>query len=322
MTRCRVIYRLSCRAVRKKATPISVMIGLTYRCQCQCVHCCSAGNPVRKEDELTTAEIRRVIQEAKDIGVLKVRFFGGEPLLREDIFELVRYAAEAGLITSMDTNGELLSRETAQQLRAAGMCEIDISLDSDEEHIHDSLRNRGGSYGYALKAIRHCQDAGISCIISTYARKQEVYNGYLKRIIAIARILRVDGVKILFPVSTGKWLDMPSVCLSAKEKSYVQALIDSSFVFFEGQGNFNCETCSMIKKEIFYISAYGQVWPCCFVPISFGNIRQQKLSEILRRMWQSNVYAKEYTVCPMNNQRFKNTYADSFLRDRYENSLC
>lgn len=96
----------------------------TFRCQCNCIHCYAHGRGVNQGDELTTREVKSVLDQARRLGVLQVAFSGGEPLLREDIVELVRHAHDIGLLTRISTNGLGLDRELVSRLKGAGLEKI------------------------------------------------------------------------------------------------------------------------------------------------------------------------------------------------------
>ena len=84
--------------------PCQLYIGVTHRCQCDCVHCCLGPLLNKNRDELSPQEIHRLITAAKGLGFQEVSYFGGEPLLREDIDDLIRFSSSKGLQTSIYTN--------------------------------------------------------------------------------------------------------------------------------------------------------------------------------------------------------------------------
>ena len=75
--------------------PKYIMIGLTYRCQANCIHCCTGCYPKDKDKELTTQEVKKIIDQCRELGTAAINFFGGEPLLREDVLELIKYSSES-----------------------------------------------------------------------------------------------------------------------------------------------------------------------------------------------------------------------------------
>jgi len=291
--------------------PISVMIAVTYRCQCRCVHCGMAAYAVNYSDELNAEDIKRLLDRIYTLGAAEVNFFGGEPLLFPRLEELIEYSGKLRLITTVDTNGMLLDREVLGRLKEAGMAGLKISLDSAREEVHDKLRGVRGSFSRALGGIQECVRQGIPCLISTYATRENLRNGDLKEIINLGKRLGVTGVRILQTVLSGCFIASPGAGLSPAEKEELARLLEPGFVFLENMassGNISEPVCSVVGKRYFYISPLGEVQPCCFVPLSFGNIREEPLENIVDRMWNSHLSKYPKKGCLMNNPDFRKQY--------------
>ncbi|HEX9313850.1 MAG TPA: radical SAM protein, partial [Actinomycetota bacterium] len=112
--------------------PFGLLAELTYACPLHCPYCSNPLNLGDYSDELTTQEWRRVLAEAKELGVLQLHLSGGEPLRRRDLVEIVRCATGLGLYTNLITSGLGLSSRRAEQLRAAGLDHVQISVQADE----------------------------------------------------------------------------------------------------------------------------------------------------------------------------------------------
>ena len=267
-----------------KKVPVTVMVALTYRCQCDCAHC-SASELSAGGAELSTDEIKKLISGAGGMGSPKIGFTGGEPLLREDLLELVAWAGSLGLSVSLDTNGILLSKETADALKKAGISNINVSLDSADARRHDRLRKYEGSFGAALSAVRNCAAAGIPCVISTYITDKAIAEGRLDALIGTARALGAAGVRVLFPVYTGKLGGRTRSLLSpAHKKLFFEKYLDSSFVYSESplyDYLTGAMDCTMLRKMSVYVAASGDVKKCYIHKASMGNVRENSLEEIL-----------------------------------------
>ncbi|MEA1927662.1 MAG: radical SAM protein [Candidatus Auribacterota bacterium] len=295
----------------RASAPISVMIAVTYRCQCRCVHCGMAAYAVDYSDELKAEEVKRLLGRIHKLGAIEVNFFGGEPLLIPRLEELIEYAGKLPLITTVDTNGMLLDRKTLGHLKKAGIAGLKISLDSAREEVHDKQRGVKGCFSRALGGIKECVSQGIPCLISTYATRENIRNGDLKQIINLGKRLGVTGVRILQTVLSGCFIASPGVCLSPAEKDELARLLEPGFVFLENMassGNISEPVCSVVGKRYFYISPLGEVQPCCFVPLSFGNIREEPLETIVDRMWNSPLSNYPLKGCLMNNPDFRKRY--------------
>lgn len=141
-----------------KQRPI-VVWNCTRRCNLHCVHCYSSAGNVDSPEVLNTEEGKALIRDLADFGVPVVLFSGGEPLLREDIFDLADFAREQGMRTVLSTNGTLITKEVADRIRDIGFAEAGISLDGIGEK-NDRFRGKTGAYEAALNGIRNCVALG------------------------------------------------------------------------------------------------------------------------------------------------------------------
>jgi len=136
-----------------------VVWNVTRTCNLRCVHCYSDSYAQKYPGELTNAEARGVLDDLAGYGVPAVLFSGGEPLTRPDLLELMRYATSKGLRVTLSTNGTLIDRKTAEQLKDIGLAYVGISLDGIGE-TNDIFRGKKGAFDAAVRGIRHCQDVG------------------------------------------------------------------------------------------------------------------------------------------------------------------
>lgn len=120
-------------------SPFGLLAELTYRCPLACAYCSNPLNLAGYGDELSTDEWRRVLAEAGDLGVLQCHLSGGEPLLRRDLVEIVADAHGLGLYTNLITSALGFSRPRAEQLRAAGLDHVQISIQADEPSVSDRI---------------------------------------------------------------------------------------------------------------------------------------------------------------------------------------
>ncbi|MXR40548.1 pseudo-rSAM protein/SPASM domain protein [Halobaculum sp. WSA2] len=143
----------------KQRRPV-VVWNLTKRCNLHCSHCYAAADTEVAPGELSTAEGKRLLDDLSDYGVPVVLFSGGEPLVRDDLFELIRYADDRGIRPVLSTNGTLITDESAERLRDAGLRYAGISVDGLPER-NDEFRGKSGAFDAAVRGIRACLDAGL-----------------------------------------------------------------------------------------------------------------------------------------------------------------
>jgi len=132
-----------------------VVWNCTRRCNLHCVHCYANSNDSTHVGELSTQEAKSFIKDLSDFRIPVLLFSGGEPLLRDDIFELAIFARELGIRSVLSTNGTLITEKTAQKIKEAGFGEVGISLDGMGAN-NDRFRGLKGAYDAALQGIRSC----------------------------------------------------------------------------------------------------------------------------------------------------------------------
>jgi MoaA/NifB/PqqE/SkfB family radical SAM enzyme len=245
---------------------------------------------------MTTAELKSVLRQVRDLGSLAVHFSGGEPLLRKDIFELVAFASELGLLTRVNTNGLLVNPESAKKLKATGLTECGISIDSADPSVHERFRGVPGLHARALGAVRTLRRFGIPCRIMSVSLKSQVTEG-LDRMIKLGRSEGARYMYILLPIRVGQWENSPEEILTAEERARIRRLQDLTFAHLEMPTA--STNCCVYRKAILYISANGNVTPCAFVPFVLGNLREQPLERLWRRHC-ANLTLDCRGDCPMN----------------------
>ncbi|MDO8303935.1 MAG: radical SAM protein [Sedimentisphaerales bacterium] len=137
-----------------------VVWNITRLCNLKCVHCYNDSGGCETDRAATTAEAKKVLDDLAAFGVPSVLFSGGEPLMRHDLFELLGYAGQKGLRTVISTNGTLITKSAAAEIKKLGVSYVGISLDGIGE-INDKFRGVQGAFDRTVEGIRNCQDAGI-----------------------------------------------------------------------------------------------------------------------------------------------------------------
>lgn len=137
-----------------------VVYNCTPRCNLKCIHCYSNSTAGRRDTELDAEQSKKLLAEVLEVNAPVVLFSGGEPLLRNDLFELMAEAKRLKLRTVISTNGTLIDSTTAAKLKDTNLAYAGISLDGAEPY-HDTLRQSNGAFKATLKGIENCQKAGL-----------------------------------------------------------------------------------------------------------------------------------------------------------------
>jgi len=132
---------------------------ITRTCNLKCVHCYSESDGKKYDGELTTAEAKKFIDDCADFKVPVLLLSGGEPLIRPDVFALVEHANKYGIRATFSTNGTLIDKKMAKDIKALNVGYVGISLDGLAE-VNDKFRGQSGAFDKALQGIRNCADIG------------------------------------------------------------------------------------------------------------------------------------------------------------------
>lgn len=143
----------------KQYRPV-VVWNLTRQCNLYCAHCYASADREPAPGELSTAEGKQLLEDLAAYEVPVVLFSGGEPLVRDDVTELVAYADNLGLRPVLSTNGTLITPERATELRDAGLKYAGVSVDGMPKR-NDAFRGKKGAFDAAVRGIEACLDAGL-----------------------------------------------------------------------------------------------------------------------------------------------------------------
>jgi PqqA peptide cyclase len=173
--------------------PFGLLAELTYRCPLSCGYCSNPIGLARYGDELTTAQWQRVFTEAQELGVLQLHLSGGEPLLRRDIVELTGTARELGLYTNLVTSAIGLSRRRAEELRAAGLDHVQISVQADEPALADGIAGTR-AFDRKVEACRLVKELGWPLTLNVVLHRQNIDR--IGAVLELAEELGADRIEL------------------------------------------------------------------------------------------------------------------------------
>ncbi|MBP7735932.1 MAG: heme b synthase [Spirochaetes bacterium] len=281
---------------------------LTKECNLNCIHCRAEAENIRYEGELIFSEVAAVIDDIaahyRPILVLT----GGEPLYREDIFTIARYASDKGLKTALASNGTLIDDDTALSIREAGIGRVSISLDGSNAASHDGFRGIPGSFERALAGIDRLRFAGVEFQINTTISRRNVDE--IEDIMKLAEKTGAKALHIFMLVPVGCGVEIAETEMISKEKyeSVLNWFYDKSKetrlelkatcaphyyriirqrakeegrkLTFETDGMAAVTRGCLAGTGVCFISHRGDVQPCGYLPIAVGNVREKPFHEI------------------------------------------
>jgi MoaA/NifB/PqqE/SkfB family radical SAM enzyme len=303
----------------KKPTPQAVTIGVTNNCQCKCVHCSIPG-PSPIYPPLSSEEIQRIVEESLALGVNNITFTGGEPLLNPDLEHFISAVPPELAVVQVFTNGLRLDDRRASSLKAAGAFAVQISLDSPDPEEHDRLRGKEGAFQSVRQAVAHALKAGLLVGLSTYATNRSLEDGSLNRIVGLAKEWGVHELSVFDVIPTGRLLHKEEIMLTAESRKSLRRLemicnkssnglprLTTQSWTNSGRGfakSFGC----LAGNYQFHITPCGDLMPCDFTPISFGNVRKHSLADLWEKLTSHSAYCRHQDHCRMQSAEFRNKY--------------
>jgi MoaA/NifB/PqqE/SkfB family radical SAM enzyme/protein-L-isoaspartate O-methyltransferase len=265
----------------------SVTLAVTNRCPFHCWHCYNAG---RRQEDVPLARLQALAGELQQLGAVMLTLTGGEPLLREDLADIVRSFDQRTCLI-LGTTGESLTAHRARELRDGGLFAVGISLDSERAEEHDRLRGKAGAFDAALEALAIARENGLYPYVVAVATREFLERPRFLSFLRFAGAAGALEVHLLEPSATGRLAGQTHVLLSAAERQQIldyqgqvaqrdDLPILSSFAYLEAPEAFGCGA----GLTHIYIDGSGEVCPCNLVPLSFGNLAKEPLQDILGRM--------------------------------------
>jgi heme b synthase len=278
---------------------------ITRSCNLNCIHCRAAAERGPYQGELATEECFRFIDEVAAFSRPVLILTGGEPLLREDIFEIASYSTRKGLRVVMAVNGTLLSAEKAQAAKQAGIQRVSISLDGAAAETHDRFRGVIGAFAGAMEGISYLKEAGLAFQINTTVTKRNLTE--IESILQLAIQLGATAhhIFLLVPTGRGKELAGEDVSPEAYERTLVwfaeqedkaplQLKATCAPQYYriihqqgdakdrkgQGEGLHTFTRGCLGGISFCFLSHQGDVQPCGYLEIIGGNIKERPFQEI------------------------------------------
>lgn len=274
-------------------TPLHMVWLTTNACNARCQHC-SSNSAKRSRDELSTTEVLQMLDEFAEVGVVDLGISGGEPLLRKDLFVVIRHARSLGMTVGVGSNGTTVTESVARRLEQSEVNRFQLSLDGLEPS-HDRLRCWPGMFQRVLRSVNLVLERGIRthvCCTITRLNHTE-----LESFTALMAGLGVHRINFSRYVPTGRlagqldlamaeWRRVIELCVRLRDEyrgrlEIVTHLAQQVLVDPEVADMRSFVGCQAGRAQG-CVTANGTVIPCVLLPIPLGNVRSAPFGEIWR----------------------------------------
>ena len=294
--------------------PFMVSYSITQKCNLKCKHCYSESVDQVAPDELSTEEAFRLLDELSRWGIGLLIIDGGEPLCREDVLDVVKYASSKGIRTTIGSNGTLIDKAMAGRMLDAGVMAVAISVDGVDAVTHDSFRGVSGAFEQTLKGIEACKNVGLPFQLNMVIRKDNF--SQLDDMLRLALDLGANAAEVFDLVAAGRAKqECRELVLSLDErKQAMERLAESQenypivirvpgcpmypLLLQEKHIKPKHFPAEMLRRVPYYgrgcaagmpmgyvmIQSNGEVNPCMLLQVKLGNVKEQSL----RSIWENS----------------------------------
>ena len=275
--------------------PSIISWNITRQCNLTCRHCYRDAAGEVDPRELNTEEGLGLIDEIAQAGFRILVLSGGEPLLRQDVYQLIAHANSRGLRVVLGTNGTLIDREVARKLKEAGASRVGISLDSRDPAFHNDLRMNPTAWQDAVAGMKACKEVGLPFQIHTTVTEHN--RSEVLGVTDLAIELGAAAHHVFFLVPAGRGIDLEQDSLNAKEYEQLLRAIMKKQQEVEIELKPTCapqfmRIAAQMKMDLRFergclagtsycvINHVGEVNPCPYLPLKVGDVRERPFSEI------------------------------------------
>ncbi len=279
-----------------KTTIDTVILAVSRTCSYRCAHCYERFN-LRGGADVPLEVWKRTVADVQDAGAAIIILSGGEPMSRfTDVLGILNTADKDRSEFHVHTSGHGVTPSRARLLKDAGLSAAAVGLDDVRPAREDALRGYQGAFNEAVAALRAFQDAGVFTYLNLCLSRDLIRAGDLPAYMDMARDLGVGAVRFLEPRPTGGYCGESAAELFPagdratateiftrvnSEPRYRRHPFISYEAFYEAPERLGCR---MGGHSLLYIDSDGNVNPCVFLPVRFGNIREEGFPEIYARM--------------------------------------
>jgi radical SAM protein with 4Fe4S-binding SPASM domain len=298
-----MVQEMNDRALRA-GIPLGVHLDITYRCDERCVHCYLDHDD---HGEMTTAEIKDVLDQVAEAGTFFLTLSGGEVFMRRDFFEILEYARKLLFCVKIKTNAFMIRESQADRLQDLGIEGVQVSIYSHRPEVHDAITKLPGSLKRSLDGIRLLRARGIKVTIANVLMQQNLqdYSG----VIALAK--EMDVIYSIDPTITPMMDGDRSIVNLGLNQMELQKvfrtpeLVGNVEDFCAPPKSIDDDTmegtpCSA-SHTFCYVSPYGDVYPCVSFPLPTGNLRKQRFIDIWKYSPEMNdvrsIRGKDLSTC-------------------------
>lgn len=267
--------------IKRKESVAMVQLQYRYDCNFKCAHCAVENLKKEQGRQLSIADVKRIADQLDAMGLASICISGGEPIMFPDLKDVVDAIDPLRFNIAMDTNGWLLTEEKIKWLTAIGIDRIQLSMDG-LARSHNAFRGTPGSFERCVETLRLCKKNGLRVIINVVATKSLLRSGELiKHLDYLSQF--GEHISVIHAKPVGAFAEKQDEILDSDDFACIQSLTGRYNMSTHQSPNCGHDFGCFCMKRWFSITAYGDVMPCPWIPVSLGNVFDEDLKSIVER---------------------------------------
>ncbi len=273
----------------------TVEFTITADCNVNCEMCYASRIKKKNRQYLTPKDYQSIWRQAKNLGAFSAIISGGEPVIRKELFEIIKSLDPENTIIAIVTNSILIDKNLLFKLKEAGVNVIHFSLNSIDAEENDKMRDFQGHFNHVSDLCAVAKSLGIEVCLSTIVSHNEI-----ERVKKVAEYAQQHDIGVVFSLAcpSGNWAGAREHLLTIDEWKIVdQFMKENPFIRSDWTINFSLKNECPGGREKICISPYGDVMGCGMNFISFGNVLEESLEKIWKRMCGWEQFKKRSALC-------------------------
>lgn len=265
----------------KKTTLRTMTVMINSECNCRCEHCFaeSFSRVAHRHDKLTLSEMKAALKEMVNNGVYHFCLQGGEPFLHPHLNELIKACSPNKSFINITTNGTIADRKRLREVYQLGVDKIAVSIDSFFSDEHDRFRNNPGCHEKAINTLMAAKEVGLEAGIAVTVLNETIHTDSVKKLFNLAKELGIN-VDINIPQPVGNWDGRLDKLLTEENFSHIDQLHKQNVrIRRDLYSHIGRSGCPAVKESM-HMDMFGYIYPCVYMHITIGNIKDHYLRDI------------------------------------------
>lgn len=300
----------------------TVLLSITSACPYHCNYC---YQKLDKGKDMEIDILLRIASKLQDRGIAFFNLEGGEPFLVYDRLRRLCSVLDGRSEIWINSTGAGMTRERLAELKEMKVTAVMFSLHNPDREAFNRFMGDSSAWDTMEAGVKMCHEAGLAVAFNTCLMREDFYNGTFERIMESVKEYKACLIQIIKPKPAGGWLEKGDLEFTSEDLAYVKAKVNqynlqkefsaypaiSAQIIEEDKTVFGCTAGG---TDRFYLNAKGDLQPCEFLNISYGNVVNDEFEEIYRTMRSCFAWGGEAFLCESCSQEIYKIYQENKLK--------